>query len=77
MNRLPPCLDESPLCDQPLLVPFIYALFDCSLVLSDLRYLGKKENVKEAQKQLLLRAKANSLASLGKYMVGVICITLG
>merc|ERR1712048_43835 len=30
-------------------------------------YLGKKENVKAAQQQLLLRSKANSLASLGRY----------
>merc|ERR1712203_775430 len=30
-------------------------------------YLGKAENVAAAQAQLLLRAKANSLATLGKY----------
>ena len=28
---------------------------------------GKDENVEEAQKQLLIRAKANSLACQGKY----------
>jgi len=30
-------------------------------------YLGKVENIPAAQKELLLRAKANSLATLGKY----------
>jgi len=30
-------------------------------------YLGKKENVAAAQEQLLIRAKANGLATLGKY----------
>ena len=32
---------------------------------------GKKENVAAAQKSLLERAQANSLASLGKYAGGV------
>merc|ERR1711885_15737 len=30
-------------------------------------YLGKKENVAAAQQQLLIRAKANGMATLGKY----------
>ena len=30
-------------------------------------YLGKKENVAAAQEQILIRARANGLATLGKY----------
>ena len=34
-------------------------------------WLGKPENVKAAQEALLARARANSLANLGKYKAGM------
>ena len=34
-------------------------------------WLGKTENVKAAQEALLARARANSLANLGKYKAGM------
>mmetsp|Transcript_3301 Transcript_3301/g.5790 ORF Transcript_3301/g.5790 Transcript_3301/m.5790 type:complete len:90 (-) Transcript_3301:11-280(-) len=33
-------------------------------------WLGKEENVKAAQEALLARARANSMANLGKYVAG-------
>ena len=62
------CLNEMnklPLGPRPWTLSFSYGRALQQSVLK--AYLGKKENVKAAQDQLLLRAKANSLATLGKY----------
>lgn len=40
-------------------------------------WLGKKENVGAGQQELMNRAKANSLASLGKYTGGVVGAAAG
>ena len=62
------CLNEMnklPLGARPWTLSFSYGRALQQSVLK--AYLGKQENVKAAQQQLLLRAKANSLATLGKY----------
>ena len=62
------CLNEInklPLDPRPWTLSFSYGRALQQSVLKI--YLGKAENVEAAQKELLLRAKANSLASLGTY----------
>ena len=51
---------------------WVFLLAEPFVVQSCLKtWLGKPENVKAAQEALLARARANSLANLGKYKAGM------